>query len=612
MELKLEDLMQQITLPKHYFSNTFSISEKFHEESEAFLSLLNEYNGYGFDDDKKSVISEKMLEVRKIATQVANFIEDIFCCYEKSDYKKSQELMDDLMKLLEEDLFYGSIDDCVNIKGGGRNGYTRFRLGSGYRFFRVRPVDYESLSIQQNADELFHIPMCKRAFSNNERFSLAGFPSLYLATMLPLAWQECGYPQKYYYSEYQYKYNIEQSTGKRLFEKEFKFLMLYSPDEIVAWGISIKHNDFELWLEVIGRYLKSYPLILACSFVNQSGKGPYKQEYIIPQMLMQWVQRNNSKVQGIEYFTCVDTSMWTSKWCAYNIVIPAVEPYDDKKYSLPLRENFCWSLPHFYSVPVVNQKYNEADREFVYNLLSEIRSATGRYRFPDKYRDILTRIINICGCLMILLENKNGVDMQLVLHVLNSLAENIGDIKRLQLKTNIEEEMMQQKDLFMVGDACLEDMCRTFKNILHALLCDGGKGQNIEQIIDKYQQMCWNYLHPHSEVLILYSDVSETVEPIKWFYENHILHNIQKIGSGDEAINYLKRVASEAKITMDELLGTKVESDDWLKENISSIRTPIFVKCNDVSIFSEPGTQIYEFVSDGFDKDILTDKLGIK
>lgn len=93
---------------------------------------------------------------------------------------------------------------------------------------------------------------------------------------------------------------------------------------------------------------------------------------------------------------------------------------------------------------------------------------------------------------------------------------------------------------------------------------------------------------------------------------NYILHNIRKIGSGDEAINYLKRVASEAKITMDELLGTKVESDDWLKENISSIRTPIFVKCNDVSIFSEPGTQIYEFVSDGFDKDILTDKLGIK
>lgn len=47
-------------------------------------------------------------------------------------------------------------------------------------------------------------------------------------------------------------------------------------------------------------------------------------------MLMQWVQRNSSKVQGIEYFTGADISMRTSEWCAYNIVIPAMPPYDDK------------------------------------------------------------------------------------------------------------------------------------------------------------------------------------------------------------------------------------------------------------------------------------------
>lgn len=97
---------------------------------------------------------------------------------------------------------------------------------------------------------------------------------------------------------------------------------MYSPDEINAWGTSIKFSDFEIWLSAIVRYIKMYPLILACSFVNQSGKVPYKQEYIIPQMLMQWVQRNSDFAQGISYFTCTDTTTQTSMWCAYNIVIP--------------------------------------------------------------------------------------------------------------------------------------------------------------------------------------------------------------------------------------------------------------------------------------------------
>lgn len=87
----------------------------------------------------------------------------------------------------------------------------------------------------------------KQVIVNNERFSLAGFPSLYLASMLPLAWQECGYPKKYYYSEYQYeKLNI--SGYERKLQDEMKFLALYSPDEIYDWGSIVKCKNFELVL----------------------------------------------------------------------------------------------------------------------------------------------------------------------------------------------------------------------------------------------------------------------------------------------------------------------------------------------------------------------------
>ena len=609
MNLKIEDLMRKIELPKRYFNNNFIISEKFSEEKEKFLSLIRQCKGEEFDDDKKLKIEKKISQVIQVADDISNMILEIFECYENADYKKAQELMDGLMSRLEQDIFTGSIDDRVCINCDGKNYYTRFRLNPGYRFFRVRAVDYESSAIQKNADELFHIPLSKRAYSNNERFSLVGFPSLYLSTMLPLAWQECGYPQKYYYSEYQYKYSVDLNSGKRKLENELKFLLLYSPNEIAIWGTSVKYNNFALWLEVITRYLKTYPLILACSFVNQSGKVPYKQEYIIPQMIMQWVQRNSSKIQGIEYFTCVDINMWTSEWCAYNIVIPAMPPYDDKKYSIPLKEEFCWTSPQFYSVPILDKSNNEADREFIYNLVSEISSVMRTHFFPGKYHDVLIKMINICGCLMGLLENQNALDMQLVLHILSSLSQNISCIKGLQLDQDIETEMKKEKDIKFADEADLSNACISFEKIYNKFVSIPGSSECIERIISKHKDFCWNDMHPHFEIMVIFREESEINEPIKWLEENHLLHSVYKIDSSDKSIEYLKKIVSETKNTLDIFWNSHVENDEWVKNNIEAIKTPIFVKINDVSIYSKPGTCFYEIASVGFDKDTLSDRL---
>lgn len=126
--------------------------------------------------------------------------------------------------------------------------------------------------------------------------------------------------------------------------------------------------------------------------------------------------------------------MWTSEWCAYNIVIPAISPYDDKKYSIVLREKFCWTLPRYYSIPIFDKSSNENERKFIYNYVSDVRSAMRTYFFPGRYYDTLIKMINVSGCIMSLLENQNIVAMQLVLFILNSLSENISGIKKLQLE----------------------------------------------------------------------------------------------------------------------------------------------------------------------------------
>ena len=513
------------------------------------------------------------------------------------------------MSRIKDDVFISSIDDLVQINTEKQISRTRFHTTPGYRFFRVRPVEYESYNIQQNADELFHIPLSRRAYSNNERFSLAGFPSLYLSTMLPLAWQECGYPQKYYYSEYQYENSYDPTFEKRLYDKELKFLSLYSPDEINNWGISVKYDHFDLWLEVVTKYFKSYPLILACSFVNQSGKVPYKQEYIIPQMLMQWVQRNNSTVQGISYFTCIDTSMWPSQWCAYNIVIPAVAPYDDKMYSKTLRDKFCWTVPQFFTVPIADKKYNEHDREIIYSFVSDIRSATRTYQFPMRLQDSLNKMMNVSGCLMSLLDNGSALHMQLALHMLNSLDSNCNQLKAFQLETFIAEVLKDKKDPFVINNSNLNDTFNAFRNLYNRFISKGGTTGDIEKLIDKYKLLCWNDLHPHSQIILLYSDSSEIAEPLKWLHENHILHFIKKLDANDDTVEYLKKIAEETKVSIDVFWGMPVESDEWIKKNISAIRTPILVKQNDVSIYSPDGTVYYEFVQIGFNKDVLVEKL---
>ena len=610
MNLKIEDLMRKISLPKRYFNNDFVIADRFREEKDKFLSFISQCKGEEFDDDKKNQIQKELSMAMQTAEDISSHILNIFEYYEKADNKKAQELMDEIMKQVQDDLFVGTIDDWVAINCNGKNCFTRFRMTPGSRFFRVRAVDYESSEIQKNADELFHIPLSKRSYSNNERFSLVGFPSLYLSTML--AWQECGCPQKYYYSEYQYEKKVDFKSEEYSSENELKFLMLYSPDEIYIWGTSIKYNNFTLWLNVIIRYLKTYPLVLACSFVNQSGKVPFKQEYIIPQMLMQWVQRNNSVVQGIEYFSCVDMTMRTSEWCAYNIVIPAMPPYDDRKYSKILKEKFCWSAPRFYTIPIFDQKYNEEDRKNVYNFVSDVRSAIRTYFIPNLYREVLLKMVNICGCLMSLLENQKAMDMQLVLNILKSLSDNINAIKEMQLDKNIEEKIRKEKDIDMLNETDISDVCELFRKIYFKFVNQLSSHDSIEHIIKKHIDLCWNDLHPHFEVQAICKNEKEMEESRKWLKENHILYTIRKIDSSDEAIFYLRKISSDTEVPLDDFWGCHVENDEWIKSNFNKIKTPIFIKLNDVSIYSEPEIKSVEITSIGFDKDVLLSKLIIE
>lgn len=173
-------------------------------------------------------------------------------------------------------------------------------------------------------ERIFHTPYDMRSKVSTSRYSIAGFPSLYLGTSLELCCEEI-------------HFNPHKSYGLAGVFQPGKSLRRMGP-EIEMLELSVKPQDFlenqgletdttdggqrrrgnhdgELWLKDKGvqeAYLLWYPLIAACSYIRVNKEDPFAAEYIIPQLLMQWVrgemrdshQRGGNRLVGIRYFSC--------------------------------------------------------------------------------------------------------------------------------------------------------------------------------------------------------------------------------------------------------------------------------------------------------------------
>lgn len=607
--ISIEDFLRKITLPKRYFGGNFVIAEKFEEEEKSFLESFVQCDGSEFSEPEHQKVTAVLADIRHSIEQNFTFISEVLTYHENADPKASQIAFDTLMENIKDDLFIGTIDDWIKIDVGDKSFYTGFRVAGGHEFFRVRPTESFSDEISGNADGMFHIPISKRQNASNGRFSLAGFPSLYLSTMLPLAWQETGYPAKYYYSEYQYEYSYDKLSQKRDMSNELQFISLYSPNEINFWGAATKYNNFDLWLKVIARYLKTYPLTLACSFVNSSGNAPYKQEYIIPQMLMQWIQRNSANVQGITYFTCLETSAITNGWCAYNIALPALKPHDEKMYSIRLKECFNWSKPFYYSIPIIDKKLNELDREILDDFIREITGAISTLDFPDTLRDCLREMLNISSCMQSLFDCASSTDMQLVLHMLSSIRGNYQNISKISLDKRIAEAKTDTSSPTIKHDMSLDEICNIFAQFYNRFVEHGNNTGGISKLIDKYNWTTWNDLVHQSFLHILFSNFRGMEELTDWLKNNHILYFYRLLKPDDDTVAVLKEIAKSQGMSMDDFFGVPAGDDEWVKANIGSIKQPIIIKRNSVSILSPKSTKEIEFAHIGFDKKELGDLL---
>ena len=141
-----------------------------------------------------------------------------------------------------------------------------------YRGILYRVRNRRGLSKQK---DLFHPPFEKRNACGSYRYSILGYPSLYLAGSVETALAE-----------------------NRIVNDNYSAMAFRSKDLLRCVDLSLPNRDLVFW----ERYslVLFYPLIVACSLKVKDECGVFKPEYVIPQILFQIV-KEHSNLQGISY-----------------------------------------------------------------------------------------------------------------------------------------------------------------------------------------------------------------------------------------------------------------------------------------------------------------------
>jgi len=309
-----------------------------------FLELVNSLDHGPIHPDKRHISTEFVKETQ------ANIVEGLIACiehYYNGNPYKAYEHINDVLRNNVKDLY-----EIVKQKVYDLN----------ESFFRIRLSD-KNYSYKKN--EMFHIPFEHRNKVTTQRFSIPGFPSLYLGRTIYICWEELNRPSIDKIQAIRYK-NI----------KRINLIDLTPPAKDC--------ND----LDEKYRFFMTFPLIMCCSVKVRDAYDPFKPEYIIPQLLLQWI-RNNDDLDGIQYkSTHINTDVFNENTELINIVMP-VKSNLNKGVCASLINYFegtdviSWNLYQFATGGQIFI-YNDKDAEIVNKKIPNLEIMEGK-KYPYFY-----------------------------------------------------------------------------------------------------------------------------------------------------------------------------------------------------------------------------------
>jgi len=160
-----------------------------------------------------------------------------------------------------------------------------------------------------DSGNMFHIPFNKRNLVTNQRYSIPGFPCLYLGTSLYVCWEELNRPDLE---------TINCAAFRNTTVLDFLTI------DLPTWS-QIK--------DVIA--FKRIIIYLLCTIIVKDRNASFKFEYLIPQLIMQCLVTYNEtaskKIDGIAY---ISSRYYDTKNMVYENIKPQM-----KNYVIPVRES---------------------------------------------------------------------------------------------------------------------------------------------------------------------------------------------------------------------------------------------------------------------------------
>lgn len=255
------------------FSNAIFSLPKQRDEKSIGEFLENVYNDYlneikKFDGNLATQLKSKIPFIEK---QIVN-IKESLAAYLQGFPSLAYTTLSETLNLLDS-------KNYLPIQNADLNTFNS-------PFYRVRISNSKILK----REELFHIPFEIREKVSTQRYSIPGLPCLYIADSIFVCWEELGRPD----------INTFHVSRVDLSQSKLKFLFFdTTPNEIKKKCFPTKNPEGKL-LNLLIPYLCYWPILAACSLIVKKPDEVFKPEYIIPQLLLQWVV-SDKKVDGVVY-----------------------------------------------------------------------------------------------------------------------------------------------------------------------------------------------------------------------------------------------------------------------------------------------------------------------
>lgn len=206
----------------------------------------------------------------------------------------------------------------------------------GELFFRMRSYDKRK---GLSRKDIFHIPISKKRIIKTQRYSAPGYPCLYLGKSLYGCWEEMNRPST-------------ETTLVSCFKNQDCIHVL-----------DLRIPTLEEFFNDVEKYLQLFPFIIACGIPVRNVDDVYKPEYIIPQLILEWIiDYNYSKADRIAgvYYTSANRNMdfyiLYHEWD--NLAIPVQDSLTDEEFCSKLKDLFWCTKPTCYEYELIQGKIN--------------------------------------------------------------------------------------------------------------------------------------------------------------------------------------------------------------------------------------------------------------